>query len=462
MSIKIDRKSNRIRVVVRIRPVNDKDRKEIASTRGLTGEICVFLKPDGQTIELHRDMYDIRQFRFDRVFGSIASQGDVYEYACKDIIDDFTSGYDGCVLAYGQTGIFINLFLIDYFLISDSTGTGKTYSMFGDSVSHLQNNTNANSNSKHINNTFPLRYGIMQRSINDIFEYIEQCREEGKNARIYISFYQIYLEKITDLLDSRSDKLSRGSMDMKAKDYYLPIREDPIKGTYIEGLSVIPVQSVEEFMSLVNRAVWNRVTQVSRMNDSSSRSHAVMTLTLEQDDNIFPEDDKIVYNSSPQNDNNNVRSVYEGIPVSRSPIDLNQSTPLVIERRKKQIRNTLTFGDLAGSERIRLEGGSGLRLREGKIINQSICSLGMCIRALADRQSDSSGARTAKSLHHIPYRNSNLTRLLANSIGGKSKTCIISTIGPCLHSFEETHTTLLFASRYVLLLICSKFCYCKL
>lgn len=95
--------ANKIRVAIRVRPTNDNDRKRLIVKKG-SPDICVNICDDGQTIKLERDIYDVREFKFDRVFGPLATHGDIYIASCASIVRDFTDGYDGSILAYGQTG----------------------------------------------------------------------------------------------------------------------------------------------------------------------------------------------------------------------------------------------------------------------------------------------------------------------------------------------------------------------
>ncbi len=201
------------------------------------------------------------------------------------------------------------------------------------------------------------------------------------------SYLQIYNEVISDLL-----KVERTS---------LQIREDKKKGVFVEGLSEWVVRSPNEIYSLMQKGALSRATATTKMNDLSSRSHAVFVIIVEQmtaEDGHSVEDD---------------------------------------ESAKHLKMGKLNLVDLAGSERVRVTGATGKRLEESKKINQSLSCLGNVIAALTD----------AKSRTHIPYRDSKLTRLLEDSLGGNCKTTMIAMISPAYDSFGESLSTLKFATR---------------
>jgi hypothetical protein len=389
-----------MKVVLRIRPVTNVDYK---LSRGKTSgpELCVNLKADGQTIELIKDPYSSRHFRYSHIFSSSTTQEVVYDYACEEIIQGYLQGYHSSIICYGQTG------------------TGKTYTMFG-----LMDQWNFTPNQRQ-------NLGMFPQSLCQIFDYLSTCHLQKRAAKLFLSFYEIYLENITDLLLSSpthahppgsvsgtSFGSHRNSNQKKGGPVAsLQIRESVEKGVYVEGLSIFPVNDPQEIYQLLQRAVSQRVTHGLDMNETSSRSHAIIQLTLEQE-------------------------------------TASEDSPGGGNERKKILRNVLTFCDLAGSERVHRIGpkNQSLRLKEAQNINRSICALGNCIQALAAhstaalrREEDPTGAASAAP--HVPYRDSKLTRLLSETLSGNSRVCIISTIGPCSHSYEETLSTLIFSSR---------------
>ena len=193
---------------------------------------------------------------------------------------------------------------------------------------------------------------------------------------VKISMLEIYMEKVKDLIDTSKVNLS--------------IREDPVKGIYIENLSEHYVTCDDEVMGYLKIGNEGRSVASTNMNDTSSRSHSIVIITIHQ---------------------NNIN-------------DLSAKT------------GKLYLVDLAGSEKISKTGAEGLTLDEGKSINKSLTTLGMVINALTDGKST-----------HVPYRDSKLTRVLQESIGGNSKTSLIITCSPSIYNEAETISTLRFGLR---------------
>lgn len=211
--------------------------------------------------------------------------------------------------------------------------------------------------------------GMIPRSISEIFNYLSFQKIKSK---LKVSYFQIYNESILDLL-SPSEKS-------------LQIREDKAKKTFIEGLSEFTVCSFEEVLSLLQKGSQMRVTGSTKMNDLSSRSHAIFVLTIEQNEKI----------------------------------------------------SKINFVDLAGSERVRSTGATGVRLEESKKINQSLSALGNVIAALTD----------SKGKSHIPYRDSKITRILEDSLGGNCRTVVLTMISAANENFSENVKILTFIIFY--------------
>ena len=239
--------------------------------------------------------------------------------------------------------------------------------------------------------------GIIPRAINYIYEQmylITNQKGEGKNTSgnkfsIYVSFIQIYLESIQDLLEPEL-------RDIK-------IREDPEKGVYLEGVNRIKCTSPAQCKELFHMGEKNRATASTKMNEHSSRSHAILILRIERSIKMMTK--------------TKVKNV-------------NQETDRIITS------SDLYLVDLAGSERVKKTGATADRLKEAKLINQSLLALGNVISALSDPKST-----------HISYRDSKLTRLLQNSLGGNSKTALIVTVSPSTYNTDETISSLFFALR---------------
>jgi hypothetical protein len=284
-------------------------------------------------------LFQLHRFTFDYVFDTESSQQEVYEQTAKPAVFSILEGYNSTIFAYGQTG------------------TGKTYTMEGFTY----------------NNTDPQR-GIIPRSIEEIFNYIEMYSSSDTKFMVRASYLQIYNESISDLL--KPEKIS------------LQIREDKKKGVFVESLSEWAVRSPSDIYTLLQRGASVRATACTKMNDVSSRSHAVFVITVEQ---------------MTIHDNNG-----------------EQSTQIKVGK--------LNLVDLAGSERIRVTGATGKQLEESKKINKSLSALGNVIYALTDN----------KGRSHIPYRDSKLTRLLEDSLGGNCKTTMMAMISPAHDSFNES------------------------
>ena len=239
--------------------------------------------------------------------------------------------------------------------------------------------------------------GIIPRAINYIYDQMNQItnqKGDGKNTSgdkfsIYVSFIQLYLESIQDLLEP------------ELKD--IKIREDPEKGVYLEGVHRIKCTSPAQCKELFHMGEKNRATASTKMNEHSSRSHAILILRIERSIKMMTK--------------TKVKNV-------------KQATDRIITS------SDLYLVDLAGSERVKKTGATADRLKEAKLINQSLLALGNVISALSDPKST-----------HISYRDSKLTRLLQNSLGGNSKTALIVTVSPSTYNTDETISSLFFALR---------------
>ena len=301
-------------------------------------------------------------FTFDHVYDMSSTQENVYENTAKQAVWSVLEGYNATILAYGQTG------------------TGKTYTMEGFKYSAGD----------------PQR-GIVPRSMEEIFRFIQMQSSQNSTFMVRASYLQIYNEVISDLL-----KIDRTS---------LQIREDKKKGVFVEGLSEWAVRSPNEIYSLMQKGALSRATATTKMNDMSSRSHAVFIIIVEQMTTMPA-------NASEQHPHNPNNYVDDDAP--------------------KQIKvGKLNLVDLAGSERVRVTGATGKRLEESKKINQSLSCLGNVIAALTDQRPRA----------HIPYRDSKLTRLLEDSLGGNCKTTMMAMISPAGDGFGESISTLKFATR---------------
>ena len=319
-----------VKVIARFRPMN-----ELEKTSG-NEQVCVFTSPTSLQFNSTREK-NVYRYNFDRIFPPSSTQEDIYSFGVKEIIDSVLNGYNGTVLAYGQTS------------------SGKTYTMQGEMET-------------------PHTQGIIPRMITHVFKYIYNT--EGTDFIIKVSMIEIYQEKIRDLLD-----ITRVNLN---------IREDNIKGIFVDGCSERYVGCPNDVLSLLELGSSNRAQAATNMNEHSSRSHSIFILTINQ-----------------TNKNDGSSKI-----------------------------GKLYLVDLAGSEKISKTGATGHTLEEAKIINKSLTTLGRVINNLTDGKST-----------HVPYRESKLTRVLQESLGGNSKTCLIITCSPSIYNESETLSTLRFGER---------------
>ncbi|KAJ8946561.1 hypothetical protein NQ318_008291 [Aromia moschata] len=313
---------------VRIRPFIG---SEINETKGL-------IQTDTKTITLSRQE-NVRNFRFFRVFEETCTQIDLYQCIAVPIVEKVFDGYNGTIFAYGQSG------------------TGKTYTMVGD----VRRNE---------------LKGIVPNIFSHIFTQISLSNKDISYV-VTVTYLEIYNEEIRDLLSGDTNKK-------------LTVREKPGLGVYVKDLLGFTVDSLEGVTEILLKGNKNRATGSTKLNDTSSRSHAIFSILIES---------------------------------------------------RNRVNNKTTYGklnlvDLAGSERVNKTLATGDRLREAQKINLSLSVLGNVISALVDGKAS-----------YIPYRNSKLTRLLQDSLGGNSLTAMIATISPSEVDFEESIYTLMYADR---------------
>ncbi|XP_066522996.1 kinesin-like protein KIF21A isoform X3 [Hoplias malabaricus] len=278
------------------------------------------------------------------------------------------------------------------------TGSGKTYTMgTGFDVSIPDD-----------------ELGIIPRAVSHLFKGIEQRRqaatEQGRPVpefKISAQFLELYNEEVLDLFDSTRDLESR-----KQKSH-IKIHEDATGGIYTVGVTTRTVSSEAEMMQCLKLGALSRTTASTQMNVQSSRSHAIFTIHLCQVRVCAPSD----------NDNEIDNRLANGSP------DMEEFETLTAK---------FHFVDLAGSERLKRTGATGDRAKEGISINCGLLALGNVISALGDR---------SKRSTHVPYRDSKLTRLLQDSLGGNSQTVMIACISPSDRDFMETLNTLKYANR---------------
>ncbi|KXJ07474.1 Kinesin-like protein KIF19 [Exaiptasia diaphana] len=325
-------------VALRVRPISSSELGDKEIIHVLEKNLVVLRDPNEDQDDILRvNRSREKQYVFDHAFNPGATQNDVYNVTTQPLIESVVTGYNATVFAYG------------------ATGAGKTYTMLG-------------SDNKP---------GIMGLTLNDLFAQMESTKEDVK-YKVTMSYLEIYNEMIRDLLNPAS-----GILDL---------REDA-KGVNVAGLSEVEAKTTREVMSMLLMGNKQRTSEPTAANKTSSRSHAVLQVTVSQ--------------------KSRVENVIQEIKVGK-----------------------LFMIDLAGSERAAQTKNRGKRMIEGAHINRSLLALGNCINALSENRG-----------HYVNYRDSKLTRLLKDSLGGNCKTVMIAHVSPAGKLFEESKNTLLYADR---------------
>ncbi|XP_050780566.1 kinesin heavy chain isoform X3 [Gopherus flavomarginatus] len=279
-----------------------------------------------------------KPYVFDRVFPPNTTQEQVYHACAMQIVKDVLAGYNGTIFAYGQTS------------------SGKTHTMEG----KLHD---------------PQLMGIIPRIARDIFNHI-YAMDENLEFHIKVSYFEIYLDKIRDLLDVTKTNLS--------------VHEDKNRVPYVKGCTERFVSSPEEILDVIDEGKSNRHVAVTNMNEHSSRSHSIFLINIRQEN---------------------------------------------LETEQK-LSGKLYLVDLAGSEKVSKTGAEGAVLDEAKNINKSLSALGNVISALAE------GTKS-----YVPYRDSKMTRILQDSLGGNCRTTMFICCSPSSYNDAETKSTLMFGQR---------------
>ncbi|TDG98085.1 hypothetical protein EPR50_G00214450 [Perca flavescens] len=325
-----NKKTSRVRVAVRLRPYMDNpdDKDEGPCVRGL----------DSQNLEIinWRNATETVKYHFDAFHGEQTTQQEVFVSSVKPILPHILNGQNASVFAYGPTG------------------AGKTHTMMGSSD----------------------QPGVIPRAVSEVFKLVK-AEDEGWDYSIGMSYLEIYNEKVLDLLSPSSQDL--------------PIREDKDKNILIPGLTLSTISSFSDFDKHFVPASLNRTTASTKLNQRSSRSHAVLLIKVVRTQRALPH---------------------------------------------RQQTGKLYLIDLAGSEDNRRTGNQGIRLKESGAINLSLFTLSKVV--------DSLNSGTAV---RVPYRDSKLTRLLQDSLGGSAHSVMITNIAPEYKYYFDTFNALNFASK---------------
>jgi hypothetical protein len=390
-----------VKVAVAVRPILDLEKGlKGGSTDIVTivppGSIKLPRKPDGSGTE------DCYPFEFEKVLriNNIAASKELFGTMVLPVVERFCQGFNTTVAAYGQTG------------------SGKTYTM-GTSLSLTDFMA-------------PDPKGIVPRVVAVIMSYIKAA-SKTYDIVLKATYVEIYNEQVVDLLAEPTEQqgvpsrepsyginksrpgstlgptggkdrpiVSSGAIPTKVPSRVaekLEIHEKESGEVYVEGAVEIKVSSREEVAKVLDRGNSLRTVASHKMNSESSRSHAIITLLMEQ----------------------RVRPEYAH----------------KVPKEVKFLRSKFNLVDLAGSERAKDTQASGDRFAEGVNINKGLLELGNCINALTE----------GKSRRHVPYRNSKLTRLLQDSLGGNSETLFIACISPAAKNLDTSLNTLRYASR---------------
>ncbi|GAA6214209.1 kinesin-like protein KIF22 [Lates japonicus] len=327
-----NKKTSRVRVAVRLRPYMSKqdEKSEGPCVRGL----------DSQNLEIinWRNATETVKYHFDVFHGEQTTQQEVFLSSVKPILPHILKGQNASVFAYGPTG------------------AGKTHTMLGSSD----------------------QPGVIPRAVREVFNLVKaKDEDDGWDYSIGMSYLEIYNEKVLDLLLPSSQDL--------------PIREDKDKNILIPGLTHTTISSFADFDKHFVPASLNRTTASTKLNQRSSRSHAILLIKVVRTEHALPH---------------------------------------------RQQTGKLYLVDLAGSEDNRRTGNQGIRLKESGAINLSLFTLSKVV--------DSLNSGTAI---RVPYRDSKLTRLLQDSLGGSAHSVMITNIAPEYKYYFDTFSALNFAAK---------------
>jgi len=338
-----------VKVAVRCRPPSTKEKN--AGEANIVDMVEAFLPHEvgkGQVcLSDPSGAEEPAKFAFDIVFGLDILQSDIYNAVGLPALIKCFEGYNGTIFAYGQTG------------------SGKSFTMAG-AEGDLR--------------------GIMPRVNCDLFAKV---KEQSVGTRLFLvqcSYFEIYNEIIYDLLNPQGDRNKLGGG--------LQVKEHPVLGIYVKDLTEVVATDPDKLETMLAAGNKNRAVASTMMNSTSSRSHSIFTIKMDQKDSDDPS-----------------RNVFA----------------------------KLNLVDLAGSERQKGTGATGQTLKEGANINKSLSALGNVINALVE---SANGKKV-----FIPYRNSKLTRVLQESLGGNSLCSMLATLSPAACNYEETMSTLRYANR---------------
>jgi len=366
-----DDDDNSIKVIVRIRPFLPFESGNVSVVSALENGKTIKIDPSQATHAVGRT-----QFTFDQTYGIDSTQAQVFTCSIRPLVTSCMEGFNATVLAYGQTG------------------SGKTHSILGQTDQSDPNMDPSEDMSEA---------GVIPRALRALFLQLREAQSERTSSShhrydyaVKVQFLELYGEDVRDLLQPNPSGPDAPKLSIR----------DGRAGVEPEVVNIkeVTVKSAEEALLCLTRGSLRRVTRATAMNSESSRSHAIMSVCIQQTLTTLKDDGKTAKEITTKG-------------------------------------SKLHFVDLAGSERIKKTGVTGQGLKEGVNINKGLLVLGNVISSLA-AQSDAT-----KQGGFVPYRDSKLTRLLKGSLGGNHKTLMVACVSPSGSNTEETLNTLRYANR---------------
>jgi regulator of replication initiation timing len=331
----------------------------------------------------------VQEYHFDEVFGNQTTQSDLFvKSGVQNMVQRVLEGYNATVFAYGQTG------------------SGKTFTMEGYNYESVTAGSKKAEVAQivrpkvNLDTSAPEELGLVPRTINSFYAAIAKMAATGKEISVQCSFLQIYNEQIYDLLNPGHLRLARNQTN-NANSQGLRLRWTTRneEGFYVEGLMIKECKAADDVLGQFHKGIQNKIMASHTMNAASSRSHCLFTLHL-------------------------------------TTLDPNNPSGAAI-------RSKFCLVDLAGSERASQTQATGNVLRESIGINKSL----FVLRKVIDTVVLAAAPGGGKAKEHIPYRDSKLTSLLKQSLGGNSMTLMIACLSPSDSFFEENMSTLTYASK---------------
>lgn len=424
-----------------------------------------------------------KQFNFHKIFPHHATQSTMFDQVGRPIVNHTLNGYNACCFAYGQTGsgktytIFGDNsklrrgllprsidYLFQHLHVAPSTKPSKSaLEMIAKKHSKLSNHCKSSKSSKSSKMSLSVDCGPQSADFSVIPTFFNILKDKGINPEfaapddkycVVVSFLEIYLDRIRDL--GISYLLQKGYQPKQNSTSSVPpmnsprnytrhpfdglekmeIHEDINGQVFVKGLHHIPIKSAKEAMDVIQCGLRKRQSAETSMNDVSSRSHSIFTISILQKSYSYTQD---LENGIDTANGMNAKSYGN----AKSDISDTETWSFDITDTDTylpygyQLYGKMHFIDLAGSERLDRSGSQGIRMMEAVNINQSLTALGKVVISLSNPDEYS----------HIPFRDSKLTRILQNSLRGNCKTTVLATINPYKLNYEETLQTLLFAHR---------------